>query len=108
VPAGKAFAVDAASTAVSDLSLLVGAAGWVAGSRLEKAVRDLRALQYADGIHDSLYRSAGRALMPPPLSRGGAQPAGAPFSSEATVPAAAASRDAAIRRATSGVTIAAT
>jgi alkylation response protein AidB-like acyl-CoA dehydrogenase len=104
----KAFAVDAASAAVSDLSLLAGAAGWVAGSPLAKAVRDLRALQYADGIHDSLYRSAGRALMPLPLSGGRAQPTGMPFSSEATVPAAAASRDAAIRRATSGVTIAAT
>jgi alkylation response protein AidB-like acyl-CoA dehydrogenase len=104
----KAFAVDAASTAVSELSLLAGAAGCVVGSPLEKAVRDLRALQYADGIHDSLYRSAGRALMPQPLSGGRAQPTGMPFSSEATVPAATASSDAATRRATSGVTIAAT
>jgi alkylation response protein AidB-like acyl-CoA dehydrogenase len=103
----KAFAVDAASAAVSDLSLLAGAAGWVVGTPLEKAIRDLRALQYADGIHDSLYRSAGRALMPLPLSGGGVQPTGMPFSNEATVPAATASSDAAIRRATSGVTIAA-
>jgi alkylation response protein AidB-like acyl-CoA dehydrogenase len=57
----KAFADAATSAAVSELSLLAGAAGWVVGSPLEKAVRDLRALQYADGIHDSLYRSAGRA-----------------------------------------------
>jgi alkylation response protein AidB-like acyl-CoA dehydrogenase len=59
----KAFSVDTASAVVSDLALLNGAAGWVAGSPLEKAIRDLRALQYADGIHDSLYRSAGRALI---------------------------------------------
>jgi alkylation response protein AidB-like acyl-CoA dehydrogenase len=61
----KAHAVDTAYTATSDLTLLVGAAGCTASSPLEKATRDLRALQYADGIHDSLYRAAGRALMKP-------------------------------------------
>jgi alkylation response protein AidB-like acyl-CoA dehydrogenase len=61
----KAHAVDTAYTATSDLTLLVGAAGCTASSPLEKATRDLRALQYADGIHDSLYRAAGHALMKP-------------------------------------------
>jgi hypothetical protein len=64
--ATKAHAVDASSAAVAALAPLVGAAGCAIGSPLEKASRDLRALQYADGIHDSLYRAAGRALMKPP------------------------------------------
>jgi alkylation response protein AidB-like acyl-CoA dehydrogenase len=62
----KAHAVDSANAAASDLTLLVGAAGCTASSPLEKARGDLRALLYADGIHDSLYRAAGRALLPPP------------------------------------------
>jgi alkylation response protein AidB-like acyl-CoA dehydrogenase len=61
----KAHAVDAACTAASNLTLLAGAAGCAVGSPLEKATRDLRALLYADGIHDSLYRAAGRALTAP-------------------------------------------
>ncbi len=61
----KAYAVDAAQAAVSDLAPLAGAAGCSVGSPLEKADRDLRALLYADGIHDSLYRAAGRALTTP-------------------------------------------
>ena len=65
----KAYAVDTANATTSDLTLLVGAAGCTASSPLEKARRDLRALLYADGIHDSLYRAAGRAL----LTRGGGQ-----------------------------------
>jgi alkylation response protein AidB-like acyl-CoA dehydrogenase len=59
----KAHAVDTANVTTSDLTLLVGAAGCTASSPLEKARRDLRALLYADGIHDSLYRAAGRALL---------------------------------------------
>ena len=58
----KAHAVDAAYSAASELTLLVGAAGFQAASPLAKALGDLRALLYADGIHDSLYRAAGRAL----------------------------------------------
>jgi len=58
----KAHGVDTAHAAVSDLALLVGAAGFTAGSPLVKAIGDLAALRYADGIHDSLYRAAGRAL----------------------------------------------
>ncbi len=61
----KAHAVDMAHSAASDLTLLAGAAGFTGTSPLEKAGRDLHALQYADGIHDSLYRSAGRALTAP-------------------------------------------
>jgi alkylation response protein AidB-like acyl-CoA dehydrogenase len=61
----KAHAVDTAYSAASDLTLLAGAAGFTATSPLEKAGRDLHALLYADGIHDSLYRAAGRALTAP-------------------------------------------
>jgi alkylation response protein AidB-like acyl-CoA dehydrogenase len=58
----KAHGVDVAYQAASELTLLAGAAGFAAGSRTAKACRDLNALLYADGIHDSLYRSAGRSL----------------------------------------------
>jgi alkylation response protein AidB-like acyl-CoA dehydrogenase len=58
----KAHAVDIAYTAASDLALLAGAAEFTITSRLVKIERDLRALLYADGIHDSLFRAAGRAL----------------------------------------------
>jgi alkylation response protein AidB-like acyl-CoA dehydrogenase len=58
----KAHGADVACAAVAELTLLTGAAGFTASSRQAKAGRDLRALLYADGIHDSLYRAAGRAL----------------------------------------------
>ncbi len=61
----KAHAVDTANAAVADLAPLAGAVGCASGSPLEKAGRDLRALLYADGIHDSLYRAVGRAMMKP-------------------------------------------
>jgi hypothetical protein len=61
----KAHAVDTAHAAAADLTLLAGAAGCAVGSPLEKASRDLRALLYADGIHDSLYRAVGRTLTTP-------------------------------------------
>lgn len=61
----KAYGVDAAYRAVSELALLAGASGFVAGCATAKAVRDLNALLYADGIHDSLYRAAGRAIAAP-------------------------------------------
>ena len=66
----KAYGVDAAYRAVSELALLAGARGFVAGSATAKAVRDLNALLYADGIHDSLYRAAGRALTAPAAAFG--------------------------------------
>ncbi|MGH3155384.1 MAG: hypothetical protein ACRDNF_02235, partial [Streptosporangiaceae bacterium] len=61
----KACAIDNALAAVTDLAPLAGASGFTATSPLAKATRDLSALRYADGIHDSLYRAAGRALTRP-------------------------------------------
>ncbi len=58
----KAYGVDSAYRTASELALLVGASGFVAGCAIAKTVRDLNALLYADGIHDSLYRAAGRDL----------------------------------------------
>jgi hypothetical protein len=43
--------------------LLEGAAGFTASSLAAKVRADLNALLYADGIHDSLYRSAGGNLI---------------------------------------------
>lgn len=61
----KAYGVDAAHRASTDLPLLVGALGFAAGSRMTKIRNDLTGLLFADGIHDSLYRSAGRTLLEP-------------------------------------------
>lgn len=58
----KAHAADTAYATTAELALLAGASGFTATSPLVKAQHDLRALLYADGIHDSLYRSAGRTL----------------------------------------------
>ena len=106
----KAHGVDSAYRAASDHALLAGAAGFTTGSVTAKARRDLNALLYADGIHDSLYRAAGRHLTSSaqPSMAVSSYPAGLPFSSAATVPASAASTHAAIRRASSGVTSAPT
>jgi alkylation response protein AidB-like acyl-CoA dehydrogenase len=60
----KAHGADVAHSAASELALLTGASGFTADSPLTKALSDLSALRYADGIHDSLYRAAGRALTP--------------------------------------------
>jgi alkylation response protein AidB-like acyl-CoA dehydrogenase len=108
----KAYGCDVAHAAASELTLLTGAAGFTAGSSLAKALGDLAALQYADGIHDSLYRAVGRALTNAdpgsPRSDSAAQDitqiARLPPSSDKTVPLISASRHAAIRRPTSGVT----
>lgn len=61
--AGKAYGVDTAIAVVDQLVPLIGAAGFTATSPLAKDRADLAALRYADGIHDSLYRSAGRTLL---------------------------------------------
>ena len=61
--AAKAHGDDVAYAATADLSLLVGASGFAAASRLVKGRRDLNGLLYADGIHDSLYRATGRTLI---------------------------------------------
>jgi hypothetical protein len=58
----QAHGVDAAYQAASELALLAGAAGFVADSRTAITRADLNALLYADGIHDSLYRTAGRDI----------------------------------------------
>ena len=60
---GKAWSVEQAYRAVSDLSLLMGAAAFRADHFAAKALCDLRGFLLADGIHDALRRSAGRALM---------------------------------------------
>jgi len=48
---------------VDELAPFTGAAGFTAASPLIKTRADLAALRYADGIHDSLYRSAGKTLL---------------------------------------------
>jgi alkylation response protein AidB-like acyl-CoA dehydrogenase len=60
---GKAHAVDTAYQTVHDLAPLVGATGYRQASTIAKARTDLAGLLYADGIHDSLYRSGGRTLL---------------------------------------------
>jgi hypothetical protein len=59
----KAHSVDLARHATDELSVLIGAVGFTAEHHLQKARHDLDALRYADGMHDSLNRSAGRALL---------------------------------------------
>lgn len=61
----KAHGVDAAYQAASELALLAGTAGFTAESRTAVTRSDLNALLYADGIHDSLYRTAGRDITNP-------------------------------------------
>lgn len=59
---GKAHAVGTAHRAVAELTPLVGASGFQANGSLVKAQADLTGLLYADGIHDSLFRSGGKHL----------------------------------------------
>lgn len=59
----KAHGVDVANQAVSELVPLIGATGFQAAHPLAKARADLVALLYADGIHDSLYRSGGMSIL---------------------------------------------
>jgi alkylation response protein AidB-like acyl-CoA dehydrogenase len=59
----KALGVDLAREATDELSVLMGATGFTAEHRLQKTRRDLDALRYADGMHDSLNRSAGHTLL---------------------------------------------
>jgi alkylation response protein AidB-like acyl-CoA dehydrogenase len=56
----KAHGIDAANSAAAELELLLGAAGFRADCQTAKIRRDLNGLLYADGIHDSLYRTAGK------------------------------------------------
>lgn len=66
---GKAAGVDAAVRAVADLAPLIGAAGFQRAHPVAKARADLTGLLYADGIHDSLYRSGGVTLLADPVAR---------------------------------------
>jgi alkylation response protein AidB-like acyl-CoA dehydrogenase len=56
----KAHGIDTAYRVVAELAPLHGAAGYRADSPIAKTHRDLGGLLYADGIHDSLYRTAGK------------------------------------------------
>lgn len=60
---GKAAGVDIAVKAVADLAPLIGATGFQKAHPIAKARADLTGLLYADGIHDSLYRSGGFTLL---------------------------------------------
>jgi len=56
----KAHGVDTAHRVVADLAVLLGAAGFQSSCQTVKTGRDLGGLLYADGIHDALYRTAGK------------------------------------------------
>jgi alkylation response protein AidB-like acyl-CoA dehydrogenase len=60
---GKAAGVDTAYRAVYELAPLLGAGGFQQASPIAKARADLTGLLYADGVHDSLYRSGGTSLL---------------------------------------------
>jgi len=66
---GKAAGVDTAVQAVADLAPLIGAGGFQRSHPVAKARADLTGLLYADGIHDSLYRSGGVTLLTPAATR---------------------------------------
>jgi alkylation response protein AidB-like acyl-CoA dehydrogenase len=59
----KAHGVDTAHRAAAEVGLIAGALGFEAGHPIAKVRRDLEGLQYADGIHEELYRAAGRSLL---------------------------------------------
>ncbi|WFE29599.1 acyl-CoA dehydrogenase family protein [Solwaraspora sp. WMMD791] len=63
---GKAAGVDTAHRAVTDLAPLLGAYGFQQSSPVAKARADLTGMLYADGVHDSLYRSGGTTLLRAP------------------------------------------
>lgn len=65
---GKAAGVDTAVHAVTDLAPLIRAAGFQRHHSIAKARADLTGLLYADGIHDSLYRSGGVSLLAAPAA----------------------------------------
>ena len=59
----KAWGIEQAYHAVSELALLMGAGSFRSNHFAAKALVDIRAFLMADGIHDALRRSAGRALL---------------------------------------------
>ncbi|MFD1145639.1 acyl-CoA dehydrogenase family protein [Saccharothrix hoggarensis] len=82
----KAHGVDTADSITAELALLLGAAGFRADCRTAKTRRDLGGLLYADGIHDSLFRAAGKhhtgrgdnSVIPTPRPRPESVPTAAP------------------------------
>lgn len=58
--ATKAHGIDTANSVTAELALLLGASGFRADCQTAKTRRDLSGLLYADGIHDSLYRTVGK------------------------------------------------
>ncbi|MEO6090203.1 MAG: acyl-CoA dehydrogenase family protein [Umezawaea sp.] len=64
----KAHGVDTAHRVVADLAVLLGAAGFQSSCQTVKTGRDLGGLLYADGIHDALYRTAGKYHTVPVLT----------------------------------------
>lgn len=66
----KVGAVEAALRAAEHLTPLLGAEGYAADHPASRIVRDLRAFLFADGIHDALVQSSGRALLAPWLREG--------------------------------------
>ncbi|GAA2986154.1 acyl-CoA dehydrogenase family protein [Actinokineospora diospyrosa] len=58
--ATKAHGVDTAHQVVADLAPLAGAAGYRIDSPIAKAAADLAGYRLADGVHDSLNRTAGK------------------------------------------------
>ena len=72
--ATKAHGVDTAHQTAAELALLLGASGYQANSPIAKIRGDLTGLLYADGIHDSLYRAAGKHHIALPADTTGSQP----------------------------------
>lgn len=95
----KAFGVDTAHCVAAELSLLLGASGFRADCQVAKIRRDLGGLLYADGIHDSLYRAAGKRHV-----MAASQVTGRPCSHNTVTPCAAADMAAAMRSASKGLT----
>jgi alkylation response protein AidB-like acyl-CoA dehydrogenase len=60
---GKAAGIDTAHRVVGELAPLIGASGFQRDHPIAKARADLTGLLYADGVHDSLYRSGGQTLL---------------------------------------------
>jgi alkylation response protein AidB-like acyl-CoA dehydrogenase len=56
----KAHGIDTANQTAAELALLLGASGFRDDCQIAKTRRDLNGLLYADGIHDSLYRTSGK------------------------------------------------
>jgi len=96
----KAYGVDTAHQLASELSLLLGASGFRADCQVAKIRRDLAGLLYADGIHDSLYRAAGKHH----IAAATGQAILRPCSHSAVTPCSAASTATARRSASKGFT----